>query len=360
MSTKIQPITRSRSLATPAHQLRKLTGAGSVTLFGLIILLAFLLPLGYMSVTSLKSLKQIQDPHSQFLPSSPVTVDYAGKQLPLLNVPMPDGSVRQLALLTAGREDSQFLDPANLEAEPIQWVGRWRVLDAVYRTDPTYDNFPLAWNQIKFGLLFRNTFIIAISGTIGTLLSSIVVAYGFARFRIPGINVIFLVLMATIILPSEVTLIPTYVFFRLIGWGGTWWPLIIPHFFANAYNVFLLRQYFRGIPKDLDEAAAIDGASPLRILLNVIIPQSWPALTAVAMFHFFFAWNDFFKPLVYLQGREELYPISVALTQFNNIYATQPGILMAAAIMAIALPVVIFFLAQRQFMQGIVITGVDK
>jgi multiple sugar transport system permease protein len=188
----------------------------------------------------------------------------------------------------------------------------------------------------------------------------VAVAYGFSRFRIPGINTIFLVLMATIILPAEVTLIPTYVFFRSIGWGGTWWPLIIPHFFANAYNVFLLRQYFKGIPKDLDEAAMIDGASPFQVLLQVIIPQSWPAILAVAMFHFFFAWNDFFRPLVYLQGREHLYPISVGLTQFNNMYGTQPGYLMAAALMAIALPVVIFFLAQRVFMQGIVITGVEK
>ena len=106
--------------------------------------------------------------------------------------------------------------------------------------------------------------------------------------------------------------------------------------------------------------AWIDGASPFRTLVSVIIPQSWPALTAVAIFHFFFAWNDFFGPLVYLAGKEELYPIAVAMTQFNNAFGTQPGMLMAATLMTISVPVVIFFLAQRQFMQGIVMTGVEK
>lgn len=339
--------------------MRKFTAVSLVTLFGLIVVFAFLTPLGYMTVTAFKTLQQIQDPNSQFLPTSPVTYTYEGKEYPILNVPTEDG-IKQWALVDKKREESGFVDPENPEAGLINWVGRWRVLEPVYHFNPTTDNFPVAWDQIKFSRLFVNTFIISISGTIGTLLSSVCVAYGFARFRIPGVNAIFMVLMATIILPSQVTLIPTYVFFRTIGWGGTWLPLIIPHFFANAYNVFLLRQYFRGIPKDLDESAMIDGASPFRVLTSVIIPQSWPAITAVSMFHFFWSWNDFFTPLVYLQGKEELYPISVGLTQFNNIYATQPGLAMAAAIMAVALPVVIFFLAQRVFMQGIVITGVEK
>ena len=104
----------------------------------------------------------------------------------------------------------------------------------------------------------------------------------------------------------------------------------------------------------------IDGASPLQVLLQVVIPQSWPVILAVSMFHFFFSWNDFFTPLVYLQGNETMYTIPIGLTQFNNIYSTQPGLAMAAAMMAIALPVIIFFLAQRVFMQGIVITGVEK
>ena len=171
---------------------------------------------------------------------------------------------------------------------------------------------------------------------------------------------LFLILIATIILPRQVTLIPTYIFFRAIGWGGTWWPLIIPHFFANAYNVFLLRQYFMTLPRELDEAAMIDGAGPLRILWSVIIPQSIPALIAVGLFHIVFAWNDYFSPLIYLSTNRAAWPISVGLSTFNGIYGQQPQLIQAGAMMALIIPVVLFFLAQRFFMQGVVITGVEK
>jgi multiple sugar transport system permease protein len=341
------------------RRLRRFTASASVTLLALAVLLIFLAPLAYMALTSLKSNKQVQDPHSQFLPGSPTTFNYQGKDYPLLNVPTEEG-VKQWALVKPGREASDFIDPENPEAGPIHWVGRWRVLDPVYRLDPTLDNFPASWNQIRLDRLFRNTLIIAAVGTLGTLLSSIAVAYGFSRFRIPGLSLLFLILISTIILPRQVTLIPTYIFFRAIGWGGTWYPLIIPHFFANAYNVFLLRQYFRSIPRELDEAAMIDGASPFRTLVSVVIPQSIPAITAVGLFHFFWAWNDFFEPLVYLTGREDLYTISIGMTQFANIFNTQPGLATAASLMALALPVVMFFLAQRAFMQGVVITGVER
>jgi len=356
-------LARTRSRPTSAwsarRSMRRFTGTASVTLLALAVLVVFLAPLAYMALTALKTQKQVQDPHSQFLPGSPITYNYQGKDYPLLNVPTDEGTM-QWALVKPGREASDFIDPADPEAGLIHWEGRWRVLDPAYRFDPTLENFPTSWNQIRLDRLFRNTLVIATLGTIGTLLSSIAVAYGFSRFRIPGISVLFIILIATIILPRQVTLIPTYIFFRAIGWGGTWWPLIIPNFFANAYNVFLLRQYFRSIPRDLDEAAMIDGASPFRTLLSVIIPQSIPAITAVGLFHFFFAWNDFFEPLVYLQGREDLYTISIGMTQFANIFNTQPGLATAASMMALALPVVMFFLAQRAFLQGIVITGVER
>lgn len=330
-----------------------------MSLLGLTVLLLFLAPLGYMALTSLKTINQIRDPYSQFLPSSPVNYSYEGKDYPLLQVPTEDG-VRELALVKPGREQSEYVDPQNPDAGLFTVEGRWRTFDPVYSVDITTENFPTSWNQINLGRLFRNTIFIAIIGTVGTLLSSVVVAYGFARFRVPGIGILFIILISTIILPRQVTLIPTYIFFRAIGWGGTWLPLIVPHFFANAYNVFLLRQYFRAIPRDLDEAATLDGATPWQVLWHVILPQSYPALVAVGLFHFFYAWNDFFEPLVYLQGREDLYTISIGMTQFNNIFTTQPGLAMAASMMAIALPLFMFVLAQRVFIQGIVITGVEK
>jgi len=168
------------------------------------------------------------------------------------------------------------------------------------------------------------------------------------------------ILIATIILPFQVTLIPTYAVFTKLGWNGTWLPLIVPHFFANAFNVFLLRQYFLSIPRDLDEAAMIDGASPFRVLRSVILPLSVPAIVAVSLFHFFFSWNDFFLPLLYLSGKPELQTLPIAIQQYNALYVSQPTLIQAAALMTMAVPVVVFFLAQRSFMRGVVVTGVEK
>jgi multiple sugar transport system permease protein len=135
---------------------------------------------------------------------------------------------------------------------------------------------------------------------------------------------------------------------------------MVPHFFANAYNVFLLRQFFLTLPRELDESAMIDGAGPFRILWSVILPQSFPVLVAVSLFHIVFAWNDYFGPLIYLSTARENWPISVALSNFNGIYGSEPQLIQAGALMALILPVLLFFVAQRFFIQGIVITGVDK
>jgi multiple sugar transport system permease protein len=205
-----------------------------------------------------------------------------------------------------------------------------------------------------------NSLIISVTGTFGAVLSSVFVAYGFSRFKFRGKNALFMILIATIILPVQATLIPTFILYSKIGWTNTFLPLIVPHFFANAYNVFLLRQYFMQIPIEMDEAAMMDGANPLDVLLRIILPQAVPALTAVSLFHFFFAWNDFFTPLIYLISRPELWPLSVGLQKFNAQYGRQPDLIQAGAVITLVLPVLIFFFAQRVFMQGIVFTGVDK
>ncbi len=253
-----------------------------------------------------------------------------------------------------------FIDPKDPTATPIHWDGRWRTLEQAWTFAPLVDNFTTAWNQLDFPKLLRNTAGIAALSTIGAVLSSTLVAYGFARFRFPGKNALFIVLIATIILPFQVTLLPQYVIFTWLGWTGTWLPLIIPHFFANAYNVFLLRQYFMSIPRELDEAAMIDGAGPFRILRTIIVPQSWAAIMAVALFHLFFAWNDFLIPLLYLASKPELQPVSIAIQQYNALYATQPTLIQAAALMTMAVPIIVFLLAQRAFMRGVVVTGIEK
>jgi multiple sugar transport system permease protein len=263
-------------------------------------------------------------------------------------------------LIDAGRESSVFVDPADASATPIEWQGRWRTLNQAWTFAPEFDNFSRVWEQLNFPRLLFNTAAIAVLSTLAAVLSSCLVAYGFARFRFPGRNALFVILIATIILPFQVTLIPTYIIFTWLGWNGTWLPLIVPHLFANAFNVFLLRQYFMSIPRDLDEAAMIDGASPFRILRSVILPLSVPAVVAVSLFHFFFAWNDFFVPLLYLSSKPELQPLSIGIQQFNALFVSQPTLIQAAALMTMAVPVVVFFLAQRAFMRGVVVTGVEK
>ena len=192
------------------------------------------------------------------------------------------------------------------------------------------------------------------------MLSCTLVAYGFARFRFPGRRILFSLLIATIFLPAAVTLIPTYTIFARLGWVGTWLPLLVPTFFANAFDVFLMRQFFMTLPRELDEAASIDGAGPLRILRSIILPQSIPVVVAVGVFHLVYSWNDFFEPLIYLSTKPELQPLAVGLARFNGIHSREPGLIQAGTLMTLVVPVVLFIVFQRAFTRGVVITGVDK
>lgn len=350
--------------------LRNIRSKVLVTLVGFVLMVVFLMPLGYMIITAFKQDAQSTAQHAPLWPGTPVTYSYqgpnlpqynvvSGQALPLYNVPTSDG-LKQYALVKGYREDSEFIDPAHPENGVFDWIGRYRTLDPVYQFAPTLENFQMASQLINFPRLYINTIVIAVLSTIGTLFSCILVAYGFARFPIPGKNVLFIILISTIILPPQATIIPLFILFTKIGWTGTWLPLIVPAFFANAYDVFLLRQYFMSIPRELDEAAMIDGAGPFRTLISVIIPQAIPAITAVTLFHFFYSWNDYFTPLVYLVGKDNLLPLSVGIGNFFGTFSRYPGQAMATAVIAILLPAFIFFLAQRQFVQGIVITGVEK
>jgi multiple sugar transport system permease protein len=355
--------TVSRAVNTSPYysvQLRRFGASALVMLIACLFTLAYLMPFGNMVIVALQSREQLSTTASgPVLPVEPDTFSYQGQNLLLYMVPLETGT-KKLAMLKPGRKTSEFIDPANPEAGTISWEGNWRGLEQVTSLKPHPENFVTAWNELNFPLLFRNTLVIAVMGMIGTLLSSISVAYAFARFPLPGKNLLFLVLISTIIIPTQVTLIPTYAFFAKIGWTGTWLPLIVPHFFANAYNVFLLRQYFLTLPRQLDEAAMIDGASPFQVLVKVIIPQSWPVIVSVGMFHFIFAWNDYFSPLIYLLGKQDLQPISVGVQVFNFAYGAHPELVQATSLLAMALPLVMFFLAQRFFMRGVVITGIEK
>jgi multiple sugar transport system permease protein len=332
----------------------------AVTGFGLLVLAIFLLPLGYVLSTAFKLDSQMTTIGAPPWPAEQATFTDEGNEYPLYDVPTEDGGTRRLAIVNPYRETSDVVDPAHPEQGIFNIEGRWRTWQAIYRFSPKTENFTDAWEQVNFPRLFRNSLLLSGISTIGTLIACILVAYGFSRFQLPGKNILFVILISTIVLPPQATIIPLYILFSKLGWTQTWLPLLVPAFFANAYDVFLLRQYFMSIPKELDEAAMIDGANPLRILISIIIPQAIPAITAVTIFHFFFVWNQYFEPLVYLLGKESLYPVSVGIGQFVTTFSTYPGRSAATAVLAMALPAIMFFLAQRQFMQGIVVTGVEK
>ena len=360
MIARAQPIPRTLSMGSPMRrQMRRFLAVSGLTLFASMVASVFLMPLLYMTATAFKSETQTSTPGAPPFPAAAQTYLYKGEEYPVYQVPEADG-MHAWALIEPHRESAIFIDPDDPDAGPIEWQGRWRTLQQSWAFSLDWSSFGRAWEILNFPRMFLNTFLIAGLSTLGAVVSGVCVAYGFSRFRFPGRNGLFLMMLATIILPFQVTLIPTYAVYFALGWVGTWLPLIIPHFFANAYNVFLLRQYFLTIPRDLDEAAMIDGAGPLRILWSVIVPQALPAIVAVTLFHFFWAWNEYFLPLIYLQSAPDLQPLSVGLGRFNSLYSGEPTVIQAAAILAMLLPVIVFFVAQRAFMRGVVFAGVEK
>jgi multiple sugar transport system permease protein len=344
----------------PPHERGDTARSFLLTLIATVTVAAFLSPMLRSIGVAVKSNEQATQTGSPPWPADPVTFNYQGKDLPLLIVPLPDGSTKTLALLEPGRKASTFVDPDNPSAAPINWVGSWRTLDHVWRFAPHLENFGKVWDLLDYPRLLFNTVAIAVISTIGTLVSCTLVAYGFARFRFPGRGLLFTLLIATIFLPYAVTIIPTYAIFLKLGWVGTWLPLLVPAFFANAYDVFLMRQYLMTIPTEMDEAAAIDGAGPFRTLVSVILPQAWPVVIAVGIFHLVYSWNDFFGPLLYLSGTADLQTLALGLQRFNGIHYRDPGLIQAGTLMTMIIPVIGFLIFQRFFTRGIVITGVEK
>ena len=219
-----------------------------------------------------------------------------------------------------------------------------------------WSNYPEALTYVPFGRYALNTLFIAVMVIIGHVLSCTVVAYAFARLRAPGKNVLFLVLLATMMLPYPVTMIPVYIGFNTLGWINTFLPLIVPAFFGSPFYIFLLRQFFLTLPPELEDAARVDGANTLQIIWHVILPISVPALVTVAIFSFQAAWNDFLPPLIYLHDQSK-YTISLGLNFFRSSYDVRWAYLMAASLVTMLPVIIVFFLAQRQFIKGITVTG---
>lgn len=223
-----------------------------------------------------------------------------------------------------------------------------------------WGNFYKAVTSIDFFLYLGNTMKIVVPNVIGQVMSCAIVAYGFARFNFKGKRVWFLILLATMMIPGQVTMIPQFLLYREIGWINTYLPLTVPAFFATSgYNVFLLRSYMSGIPKDFDEAATIDGAGPVRIFTTIMLPMCKPVLTAITVFTFMGTWNDFNGPLIYLYDAKK-YTLSLGLSFFKGLYTSQWNLLMAATVLVMLPILVIFFLAQDYIIDGISISSGTK
>lgn len=220
-----------------------------------------------------------------------------------------------------------------------------------------WKNFPRALQYIPFGMYTLNTLRICVLSVAGTLLSCSLVAYSLARIRWKGRDIVFYSLLATMILPGQVTMIPTFGIFRALGWIGTPLPLIVPSFFGSAFSIFLLRQFFMTIPQELSDAARLDGCNELGIWWRVILPLSRPALATVGLFTFIGSWNDFLGPLLYLND-ERSYTLSMGLQRFVSQHGAEWSMLMAAATVMTLPIVILFFFTQRTFIQGINLTGI--
>lgn len=338
---------------------RHILGLAPYNIFVWALLSLYLLPLAFLVVTALMPADQLTNSNAPLYPASPMRYTYLGKAYALYNVPTSEG-LKQWALVKPHLKTAEFVDPQHPQTGVFVWTGNWRYLDGVYKFHPTWDNFLILFNALPFQQMLTNTMLLTVLGEIGILSSSILVAYGFARFRLPGGNLLFYILIATILIPEKITFIPTYFFYvNFLHWKGTLYPILLPFFFGNAVYIFLLRQNFRSIPIDLEEAAMLDGAGPLRRLLAVVLPQSWPVVITVSVLHFFYMWNETRQASLYLGTNRALMPISFGVQNYQSRIPIQ-NVIQASTIVILVIPIILLFISQRFFMRNVIVTGAEK
>lgn len=244
-------------------------------------------------------------------------------------------------------------DGAGVFAQPYAWIP----------ATPRWDTWPRALEAFSFGRALANTVLITVPTMVFTVLSCALVAYGFARLRFAGRDLLFALCIATMMLPGQVTMIPLYMMFAKIGWVDTLLPLIVPSLFGSPFYIFLLRQFFMTIPRDIDDAARIDGASRLRIWWSIVLPQARPALATVLVFTFIGSWNDFLGPLIYINSPDHAtltLGLSMMKTQLLGTGVVEWNVLMAAALLVMAPNVLVFFVAQKHFLTGLTMRGAAR
>jgi multiple sugar transport system permease protein len=355
-----QPLQRSRQRKIRDF-FRSLLSHTAINFIGLFFLVPFL----WMVITAFKSSQDVFHTPPRWLPYDNVTVEVNGERLPLYNVQTEDG-LKQLAAVKILEGVGTFVDPAN-PSQTMKYEiqqGATRIAEPIMHVSFRWQNFVDAMNRgsrpaigASFWVYFKNSLIIAFFAIVGTLFSNTPVAYAFARLRFPGRDILFIIILATMMLPFQVTMIPIYLFFNnFLHWGDSFLPLIIPTFFANAYDVFLLRQFFRTIPEEMCDAARVDGASEWQIFTQIILPLSVPVLATVTVFTFLWAWNDFTGPLLFLTSPHN-FTMALGLQDFQSQRTMIWNQLMAAATVFTVPLVIAFFFAQKTFIQGIKLTG---
>lgn len=283
------------------------------------------------------------------------------KQIPVVSATLDGQKIKGKVIeeMDDGRRRVEVMEPASMAGrqatfEPAQ-------VDEIRHPGLRVQNYSEALDymppETNNGLVYlKNTLILVVMTVIGTILSSAIVAYAFSRMRFPGKNLMFTLLLSTMMLPGAVTLLPQFLIFRSLGWIDSLYPLWVPSFFASAFNVFLLRQFFMGIPMELEDAAKIDGCSFLKTFWKVMIPQIAPALAVIAIWTFVAAWNNFMGPLIYVNSPENM-PISYALQLYASERTNERGLMMAFATMSIVPVLVLFIFCQKYFIEGVTLTG---
>jgi multiple sugar transport system permease protein len=334
----------------------------AVLLFGSVL---FLFPLVWMIATSVKPMSQALEQPPRAFPYEERVPTADDAWYPAIFYKEAPDKEEKLAGLIAREGDRVHieLDGGSTKAQRL-WVDA-----SMTRVPPIWrwENYAKAFTYkadklgyIPFLRYARNTLYIAILSVLGTVLSNALVAYGFARIDFPGRNILFALTLATMMIPFSVRVVPEYVLFKTLGWVGSPKPLWVPAFFASAFNIFLLRQFFMSLPHELSDAAKIDGCSEFRIFRDVLLPLSKPALAVVALFNFMYVWNDFQGPLIYLTD-QKTYTLAYGLQAYQSQHGgTQWPLLMAAATIVVLPVIVIFFFAQKTFIQGITVTGMKN
>jgi len=360
-------MTAEETSARRRRHLRRNLRLGLLHLFGhsavIGIGLFFFIPFLWMLLTAFKSDQDVFHTPPRWLPYDNVRIEVNGQKLALYDVQTDEG-IKRLALIKIAEGKGAFVDPENPE---VISEYKMRLAQAVMHVSFRWQNFPDAMNRgsrpgvgASFWVYLRNSLIIAFFAIIGTLVSNTPVAYAFARIKFPGRDLIFVLVLATMMLPFQVVMIPLYLMFNdYLRWGDTFLPLIVPTFFANAWDVFLLRQFFKTIPEEMCDAARVDGASEWDIFTRIMLPLSVPVLATITVFTFLWAWNDFQGPLLFLHSPRN-FTMALGLQDFQGQHTMVWNQMMAAATV-FTIPIIIsFFFAQKTFIHGIKLTGLKE